>query len=585
MLRPVKIFFVSFLLAFNTYGQIIKSITVSGNRVFSEGDIISWSGISTGMPFSPSLIDSIKNNEASNLAERGYMHAGFTGTNFAYSADSQNVNISIIIKEGSPTVLSKIIYNDSSNAAELDPFFAFLKEQIFNKFDLEAAIDNALTYYEDNGFPFARLTIQSIYFSSDSTSQDYSAFVRLKLNKGKKRNIDLVEIEGNSKTKDYVIKRELRIHKGEEYSQKLIDELPERLNRLRFFEPAGKPDFYINSKNEGVLLIKVKEKETNNFDGIIGYIPSTTPGENGYFTGLVNVSLRNLFGTGRAAAFRWQQFDRSSQELELKYLEPWLLGYPFNINLALNQRKQDSSYIQRKLLGSIEYLATESISASLTLGSESVIPTESENSVFTVYNSSIVTSGVNIKIDTRDDPYSPTKGLLFLNSYSFSRKKINGPVDYITPDLKLNSTLQRIELVLNVFYELFPKQVAALKFNGKELRGDFFEQSDLFRLGGTNSLRGYREDQFLGNRIFWSNFEYRYLLTRRTYGFLFFDSGYYLRNEDLQRNIAKQEGFKIGYGLGLNIETGLGVMSVSFALAKGDSFSEGKIHFGLVNEF
>lgn len=174
---------------------------------------------------------------------------------------------------------------------------------------------------------------------------------------------------------------------------------------------------------------------------------------------------------------------------------------------------------------------------------------------------------------------------MFLNSYSFSRKKINGPVDYITPDLKLNSTLQRIELVLNVFYELFPKQVAALKFNGKELRGDFFEQSDLFRLGGTNSLRGYREDQFLGNRIFWSNFEYRYLLTRRTYGFLFFDSGYYLRNEDLQRNIAKQEGFKIGYGLGLNIETGLGVMSVSFALAKGDSFSEGKIHFGLVNEF
>jgi outer membrane protein insertion porin family len=140
-------------------------------------------------------------------------------------------------------------------------------------------------------------------------------------------------------------------------------------------------------------------------------------------------------------------------------------------------------------------------------------------------------------------------------------------------------------LNIDFFYEIFRRQVAALKLNGRELRGSFFEISDLFRLGGTNTLRGYREDQFLGSRIFWSNLEYRFLLANRTYTYLFFDTGYYLIKEDPSRKINKQEAFNIGYGLGLNIETSLGVIGVSFALAKGDSFADGKIHFGLLNEF
>ena len=145
--------------------------------------------------------------------------------------------------------------------------------------------------------------------------------------------------------------------------------------------------------------------------------------------------------------------------------------------------------------------------------------------------------------------------------------------------------LQRFTLDIGGYYQLFSRQVIALGLHGRELRGSFFENSDLFRLGGTNTLRGYREEQFLGSRIGWSNLEYRLLLTRRTFAFLFFDTGYYYRKPEPDRNILKQEGFKTGYGIGLNIETGVGVLGVSFALAAGDSFSEGKIHFGIVNEF
>ena len=334
-----------------------------------------------------------------------------------------------------------------------------------------------------------------------------------------------------------------------------------------------------------MLLITVKERQTNNFDGIIGYIPPANDNESGYVTGLVNVSLRNLFGTGRAAAFRWQKLNRNSQELEIKYLEPWFFDFPLNLNGSFYQRQQDTIYVQRKFTAGLEYLATEEVSASVFISTESIIPTINEEPVFTVYNSSSLTTGLSLRIDTRDDPLAPTSGILFDNSYSFSRKSLNGPAEFITPETVTNVNLQRYEASFALFYPLLRRNVVALALTGKEMRGPYFEQSDLFRLGGTKSLRGYREDQFLGNRIFWSNLEYRLFLSNRTYAFLFFDTGYFLRNEDIERSIVKQEDFKIGYGLGINLETSIGMLAVSFALAEGDSFSEGKIHFGIINEF
>lgn len=569
------------------YSQNIRAINFSGNKTFSEKEYLSWSGLAVSVKMKPEYLDSALSRITSNLSSRGYYHADFTGSYIEYNSDSSSAVVNIFVDEGPPTRFGKLIISgaDSLDLEEISESFTYLEGRIFNKAEFEEVIEQILIKYENTGHPFANIKIVSINFIEDTSREEYRADLLIMIKKDLKGTIDKIEIKGNEKTNDDVIIRELRIKPGEIYSQKEIDALPPKLNRLRFFEPVNSPQFYVGSDNKGTLLIEVKEKQTNNFDGIIGYIPSNKPDESGYVTGLINISLRNMFGSGRSAAIRWQKLNRNSQELELKYLEPWFLGYPFNIAAGFNQRKQDTVYVQRKFEGAIEFLATETITASLQFAAESIIPSENFANVFTVYNSSSLLTGLNLKIDTRDDPYAPTEGILFNNTYSFSRKKINGPTQFVSPDLKTNINLQRILIGLDFFYSIFSRQVVAVKLSGRELQGSFFEVSDLFRLGGTNSLRGYREDQFLGSRVFWSNLEYRLLLTRRSYTFLFFDTGYYLVKEDAAAKLSKQEAFNIGYGLGLNVETALGVIGVSFALAKGDSFSDGKIHFGLVSEF
>ena len=584
--KILLLFFIIIISNLSAQNAVIKSIEIQGNKFFDRNQYLNWIGININQRIFPGVVDTIINRISKNLILNGF-HL-FEITNVETDIlDSNSVKIFIELKEDKPTEISSIhfIDGDSADIDFLNSSFNFLIGQVLTQQEFEKSIENVLNFFEENGYPFIKVVINSISLESDASNEKTLANIKLSVQKGNLSRIDEVEIRGNNFTNENVIIRELRLSKGETYSQKRIDEFPKRINRLRFFEPVQTPQYYINSKGKGVLLIEVKEKQTNNFDGILGYIPGTKENEKGYLTGLVNISLRNLFGTGRAAALRWNKFGRNSQELELKYLEPWLLNLPFNISGNLYQRIQDTTYVQRKFNGEIEYLATEDISASLLFGTESVIPTERTIPVFTVYNSSIITTGLNLKIDTRDDPYSPTSGLLFINSYSLSRKTINGPVQFITPNLITKIDLQRIAFDLNIFFQLFSRQVFALSVNGRELRGPSFENSDLFRLGGTSTLRGYREEQFLGSRIFWSNIEYRFLLTRRTFAFAFFDTGYYMRNAEPERNILKTEDFLYGYGLGLNLETGLGVLAVSFALGQGDSFTDGKIHFGLVNEF
>lgn len=584
----IKIFFF-FLFSVSTFysqNQVIKSFEVKGNKVFPQKDYFTWSGVRINQSVFSGVTDSVANRILRGLRNNGYYFSKINSVE-TIVLDSSSVNILVNVEEDFPTIVSTIdlILDDSTDAEYFENRFSSIIGKSMNKYDFEEIIQNILTHYENNGYPFIKITVQSIYFQNDSLTSERTASLVLKADKGLFSKIDLVEVKGNQSTKDYVVIRELRLTKGGLYSQKKIEQLPGRLNKLRFFEPVKTPSFYINNKDEGVLVIEVKEKQTNNFDGIIGYIPPSQNENKGYVTGLVNISLRNLFGTGRSASLKWNKFGRNSQEIDLKYLEPWLFNFPFNISLSLYQRIQDTTYVQRRFESNLEYLATETFSASLIFGTESVIPTERTIPVFTVFNSSALTTGLNLKYDTRDDPYSPIEGIVFNNSYLFSTKRINGPEQFITNLIEKEINLQRIISDFEFYYSLFNRQVAALSFHARELRGKSFENTDLFKLGGTNTLRGYREEQFLGNRLFWSNIEYRFLLTSRTFVFTFFDFGYYLRQAELQKNITKSEDFIYGYGLGLNIETALGILAVSFALGKEDSFSEGKIHFGIVNEF
>ena len=217
-----------------------------------------------------------------------------------------------------------------------------LNEAILNDDLLEL-----LKTYEAKELPFAKISVKdiSVYKSGEKNKLKLELFVT----ENSRVKIDQVKIKGNETTEENVILRELHLDKNKFITSKSLQEMKERLDRLNIFEFIDDPKIYSERNKTGSgLLIEVKEGNTNTFDGIIGYNPPSGENDNGYFTGLVNVSFRNLFGTGRRIDAKYQQEVKETQELEFKYLEPYFFNFPLNLNFGFLQRIQDTTYTLRQ---------------------------------------------------------------------------------------------------------------------------------------------------------------------------------------------------------------------------------------------
>lgn len=581
MMQPLftKSIFLLLLLLSPLYNQTLKEILITGDENLPES-------LLKQLTITPSQIlsDSLAGQKAagllvSALKDFGYFSIDSISYTKEFSPDSSSYILLFSAAPGKRSTIKEIRASDSAM-----PDLTEIREELagtpFDRFRVEDAIKGLLLNEEKKGFPFSAVIIKKIEYLNDSVT------VYLGISSGPKGTIKQIEITGNDLTGRDVILRELRLREEEYYSDEFAARIPPRLNRLRLFEPVQVPSFYFNSKNEGVLSIAVKERQFNNFDGIIGYMPPGQNEKSGYITGLLTVAFRNIFGSGRMAGLRWQKIDRNSQELEIKYTEPWLFDFPVNVSGGVFQRKQDTTYVQLKYDFTADYMLNENVTLSWIAGYESIVPQVNDSvSRFTVYNSSYFTNGAEAVFDSRNDPIVPETGIYMKASFGLSNKKINGPAQFLAPEQQVSFLLRRTSAHLHFYTSILRRQVAALRLKYQEVSGDNLEVNDFFRLGGNTDLRGYRENQFLAQRILMANIEYRFLTGGRTFVYPFFDIAYYKREQNLVSRITADEAVKSGYGAGVYLETGAGMLRVEYGLAKGDSFSEGKIHFGIVSEF
>jgi outer membrane protein insertion porin family len=555
----------------------VGTLAVRGNLNVSTQKVLSWLSLRPGAPFSATTLTDDLAVIRSEYRSFGFLNCLPSADKMRWSDDSSRIDITLNILEGPQTLVGSVVLSGNSalGGATILEHFDLKPGMPFDREMLEADIGALLARYERLGYPFVQCRIDSLRIVEGE--QNHLLDVGLSINEGPRLRIDEILVEGNTETMASVVVRETRLAEGELFDPAKISKIRDRLRRLNIFSEVAEPELFVRDTSGG-LRIRVKEGTTNTFDGIVGYIPASDPGQSGFFTGLASVSMRNLFGTGRKLQFRWQREDRYSQELGVRYVEPWVFAQPVNLGGGFFQRQQDTTYVKREFSLRGELMLSEEFSVGALAGWEAVIPSASAGpGRVSRMNTTLV--GVEVLYDTRNDNYSPTAGARYRTDYHYGRKKVRGA------ETPTSSSIQRFSIDLDFFVTTFRRQVIALGLHGRELQSTAVEESELYRFGGMHSLRGYRENQFLGTRIAWSNTEYRFLLSRKSFLYGFIDTGYYYRPPNAARSVQPADGFKTGYGIGLQVETGLGVMGVSFALGEGDSFSNAKIHFGLINEF
>jgi outer membrane protein insertion porin family len=230
---------------------------------------------------------------------------------------------------------------------------------------------------------------------------------------------------------------------------------------------------------------------------------------------------------------------------------------------------------------SAELMVTDEFSVGVSFSQCGVYPSEGYGRVVMAENKS-TSFGVSLRYDSRDNPSTPANGILYSTEYQTGYKQ--SIASELFPE-EVKSTTQRLVFDLSYYRSIFFRQVLAAELHLRDFSSSSMDVSDLFRLGGATTLRGYREGQFTGSRIAWTNLEYRFLVAPRSFFYGFVDVGYIVQPVIAAVSMTGSEQSKIGYGIGVRMDSALGLIGVSFALGEGDTFSTSKIHIRLINEF
>ncbi|MGQ9611054.1 MAG: BamA/OMP85 family outer membrane protein, partial [bacterium] len=387
------------------------------------------------------------------------------------------------------------------------------------------------------------------------------------------------EVNGLKKTRKNVILREMTFKPGDVFDQRDIDESFRKLNNMGYFQNISPISLSPDEEGFVSLSTDLTEGRTGRFSGLLGYSPSEEVQNGNKLIGSLELLETNLFGTGRRISIKARL--GSMDVYEFCYTEPWILGSPIDAGIQIRSIQRTDSLLNYKfserelvLDGKSRIFRMINISVAITykiIGSSMLISQKSDSNSISPFSNYLEDTKINnitegkkygvifaIQRDSRDYYNNPTIGRLDRLSTEIS-----------SGDFKLF----KVWLDLNQYFQIFNKQVLALGIHGAKSWGEKIPPTELFYLGGANTLRGYKEDIFRGKGKILANSEYRFLVGRDSNFFLFLDAGTVYNN--------KLEPIKIGYGLGIRLESASGMVSMDYGLAKGDSILNGKIHVSL----
>lgn len=478
------------------------------------------------------------------------------------------------------------------------------EEQFRNKiFDYEQYVkrmDRLLGVLEQNGYPFAQITLDSI----EADSQGIHA--ALHIEKNDFIVFDTIEVIGNASIKPWFIAKYTGIKIGNPYNEQLVTTADGRLSQLPFLRIARTNNVFFYGDKARVLFY-LENRQASSVDGIIGFAPASNSNNNKLLiTGEANLKLQNLFSTGKSLDLSFRSFLNSSQDLRVKFVWPYLFRTNLAFDYELNFLKFDSTFIDVKNDLGLQYrfIGTDHIRVFYSIQTTSLINVDTiqvklSRSLPASNDLRIDQYGIGLKLTRYDYFLNPRKGFSLDMTAGVGFKKIirnstindlkftrgDGTTSSIYDTIDLSSVQYRLIAAADYFIPIFSRATVRVGTMGGHIQTQNLFFNELFRIGGIRTLKGFDEQSIFASTYLIGYTELRYLLQQNSNVMLFWNGAWYT-NAVRQPHITDRP---YGFGAGMNFETGAGIFSVYYAVGKQFNnqveFDKAKIHFGFVNYF
>lgn len=475
----------------------VKKITFLGNKHLTDRELKSkmltqeggfFSGLSGSGQYKQEMFERDVQILRFAYYNQGYVQAKVDRPQVTVTPDKKNIYITIHVEEGEQYSVGDVDFAGDILFTKEELFEAIKidKNGVFAYDVLQKDISELTAKYGDLGYAYANVIPRTRF-----NDKDRKVDLVFEFDKGSKVYFGKINVVGNSKTRDKVVRRELKIHEGELYNETRRRQSLEGIQRLGFFEEVNFKTS-VDPDHTEVMNVDVSVKERNTGQIQLGAGYGTSQG----FTLQGSVNQSNFLGKGQNLGASLNLSGTGSY-YSLSFTEPyvndtlWSAGadlYRSSNTARLDYQESHTGAAVRFGHPVAEntrgYLRLKYDRAQLdpTYDSNGVKITDDSLFPLNTASGETVSTTATIEYDTRNDRFSPTKGIFASASYEYAG--LAGTIKYN----RVNGTFRFFK---NIFWDVVWRnsmQYARIA----SIDGDDIPFNELYLLGGPYSLRGYR---------------------------------------------------------------------------------------------
>jgi len=467
----------------------VEKISFEGNKYFLDEDIkdvidTSEKGFFSFITSSGDLDETEVKNDAVRI-ESLYKNNGFIDAKVSdpiIDIGDKLISVQFKIDEGAQYKIKKIDVIGDLILPEITILGLIHAKEgaLYNRESIRHDILSISDAYSNEGF--ANVNIRPIVNKND---KDHMMTITYSIDKGEAVYFNRINISGNSKTRDKVIRREMRIIEQDLYSKLNIQRSFKNLNRLDYFDGIDIQPSKTSDQNKMDLNVRVIEKQTGNLSFGGGY-----SSDDGAFVS-ASVEERNLFGKGQNLKLS-AKIGKEDILYNISFFEPYIFDSYVSGGFDIYKYDKEYDYYDRDSLGirlRLGYRLFDFTRVGINYNLEKFDILSVQPNYTYMTPGSFLTSSIKpyIEYDSRDDFFLPTEGAKHKFSIEYAGEFLGGEIEY---------TKYLVET--GFFFPLFWKFTGALHAEGgflddrtgNEINIDY----EKFYLGGMNSIRGF--DQY-----------------------------------------------------------------------------------------